>query len=103
MGSFFFRELQLISCVNVPKHLFRSSRPEVLCRKGVFRNFAIKETLAQMFSCEFCEISKNTCFYRTPPVAASELSYESKHWASCSVSLTGILLFRFRFLFPAID
>ena len=71
MGSFFFRELQLISCVNVPKHLFRSSRPEVLFRKGVFRNFAIKETLAQMFSCEFCEISKNTCFYRTPPVAVS--------------------------------
>ena len=25
-----------------------------------------------MFSCEFCEISKNTFFYRTPPVAASE-------------------------------
>ena len=25
----------------------------------------------QVFSCEFCEISKNTFFYRTPPVAAS--------------------------------
>ena len=24
-----------------------------------------------MFSCEFCEISKNTFSYRTPPVAAS--------------------------------
>ena len=24
-----------------------------------------------VFSCEFCEISKNTYFYRTPPVAAS--------------------------------
>ena len=24
-----------------------------------------------MFSCKFCEISKNTYFYRTPPVAAS--------------------------------
>ena len=24
-----------------------------------------------MLSCEFCEISKNTFFYRTPPVAAS--------------------------------
>ena len=24
------------------------------------------ETLAQVFSCEFCEISKNTFFYRTP-------------------------------------
>ena len=30
-----------------------------------------KETLAQVFSCTFCEISKNTFFYRTPPVAAS--------------------------------
>ena len=30
-----------------------------------------KETLAQVFSCGFCEISKNTFFYSTPPVAAS--------------------------------
>ena len=30
-----------------------------------------KETLVQVFSCEFCEIFKNTFFYRTPPVAAS--------------------------------
>ena len=30
-----------------------------------------KETLAQVFSCEFCEISKNTFSYRTPLVAAS--------------------------------
>ena len=29
------------------------------------------ESLEQVFSCEFCEISKNTSFYRTPPVAAS--------------------------------
>ena len=36
-------------------------------------NFNKKETLAQMFSCEFCEISKNTFPYRTPPVAASVL------------------------------
>ena len=25
-------------------------------------NFMKKETLAQVFSCEFCEIFKNTCF-----------------------------------------
>ena len=30
-----------------------------------------KETLAQVPSCKFCEISKNTFIYRTPPVAAS--------------------------------
>ena len=34
-------------------------------------NFTKKETLAQVFSCEFCEISKNSFSYRTPPVAAS--------------------------------
>ena len=30
-----------------------------------------KGTQAQMFSYEFCEISKNTFFHRTPLVAAS--------------------------------
>ena len=30
------------------------------------------ESLAQVFSCEFCEILKNTYSYRTPPMAASE-------------------------------
>ena len=66
----------------------RSSRPDVLCKKCVLRNFAkftgkhlcqrlfFKiEPLTQMFSCEFCEISKNTFSYRTPPVAASGKFY----------------------------
>ena len=36
------------------------------------RSFFIKkETLAQVFSCEFWEISKYTFSYRTPLVAAS--------------------------------
>ena len=35
-------------------------------------NFIKKENLAQVFSCQFCEISKNTFSYRTSPVAASE-------------------------------
>ena len=34
-------------------------------------NFIKKETLAQVFSCEFCEISKYTFSYMTHPVAAS--------------------------------
>ena len=64
-----------------------SSRPEVFCKKGVLRNFAKftgrhlcqglffnkvagpcnffrKETLAQVFFCEFCKISNNTFSYR---------------------------------------
>ena len=72
----------------------RSICPEVFCEKGVFRNFAKftgkhlwprtcdfikKETLAQVSSCEFCEISKNTFFYRTPRVVASvQFSEEEK-------------------------
>ena len=77
----------------------RSSRPEVLCKKGVLRNFTKftgkhlcqslfcslrpkKETLAQVFSCEFCEISKNTFSYRTPPVAAFELWEMAKYCGS---------------------
>ena len=35
-------------------------------------NFIKKETLARLFSCEFCEISKNTFFYRTPLLTASK-------------------------------
>ena len=35
-------------------------------------NFIKKESLAQVFSCEFCEISKNTVFHTTPPGAASD-------------------------------
>ena len=70
----------------------KSSRPDVFCEKGVLRNYAKftgkhvcqslffnkvaggacnflkKETLTHVFSCEFCEISKNTFFYRTPLV-----------------------------------
>ena len=33
-------------------------------------SFIKKETLAQVFSCDFCEISKRTSAYRTPLVAA---------------------------------
>ena len=55
----------------------RSSRLEVFCRKDLLRNFTKftgkhlcqsacnfieKETLAQVFSCEFWEISKNSFF-----------------------------------------
>ena len=42
-----------------------SCRPEAC-------NFIEKETLAQMFSCEFCKISKNTFFHRKSLVAASD-------------------------------
>ena len=34
-------------------------------------NFIKKESLAQVYSCEFCKTSKNTLFYRTTSAAAS--------------------------------
>ena len=80
--------------------IIRSSRPEVFCRKCVLKNFAKftgkhlwqsfffnkvaglrpsnfikKETLPQVFSCEFCKIFKSTYFNRTPPVTASASAF----------------------------
>ena len=62
----------------------------MFCKKSVLRNFAkftgkhlcqslrpatlLKKRLVQVFSCEFCDISKNTFYYRTPSVAACALS-----------------------------
>ena len=65
----------------------------VFCKKGILRNFAKltgkhlchslffnkvaglqlhkKETMPQVFSCEFCKIFKNIFSYGTPPAAAS--------------------------------
>ena len=86
--------------------LNRSSRPVVFCEKGVLKNFAKfiekqlchslfliklqtetcnfikKETLAQVFSCEFWEIF-NSFLYRTIPVAVSALRFNksSTHWS----------------------
>ena len=42
--------------------LLRSSRQEVFCEKSLTCNFIKKETLAQVFSFEFWEISNNTFF-----------------------------------------
>ena len=59
-----------------------------------------KETLALVFSCEFCEISKNTFFYRTPLMAAfdfcffftsEEIKYSSNLAASFDFALTDFL------------
>ena len=68
----------LISWYGLP---LRSTRPEVFCKESVLKNFTKftgkhlcqilffskvqllkRETLAQVFSCEFCEIFKNTFF-----------------------------------------
>ena len=65
-------------------NVWQKQQPKIFCKKFVLRNvakftgkhleacnFIKNKTLAQVFYCEFCDISKNTCSYRTPPVAAS--------------------------------
>ena len=57
---------------NFPKFLGKQ-----LCQSLFFNkvagacNFIKKETLAQLFSCEFCDIFKNAFFYRTTLVVVS--------------------------------
>ena len=67
-------------------------------------NFIKKETLAQVFSCEFCEISKNIFSYRTPPVAASKSFSFCFHCVSFSTliprCISKLLSFSVAFLHP---
>ena len=46
-----------------PNDQFRKQSQEVFYNKGVLK----KKILAQVFSCEFYEIFKNTFFYRITP------------------------------------
>ena len=47
---------------------------EDTCARVSFFNFVKKETLVQVVSIEFCEISKKTFFHRTPLMATSVCS-----------------------------
>ena len=53
----------------------QNSQENACPRVSFLINFIKKETLAQVFSHEFSEISKKTFFYGTPPVAASVFSH----------------------------
>ena len=67
------------------KLTYQKQPPEVFCKKGVLK----KETLAQVFSCEFCEISKNTFFTEHLWTTASDISQldSSSHvyWKNCKI------------------
>ena len=63
---------------------YKSNNPKSCVKVNVYREtysepsqtskteFSEAVVLVQVFSCEFCEISKNTFFYRTPLVTVSE-------------------------------
>ena len=49
----------------------KNSRQTLANHRPEACNFINKETLAQVFCCEFCEIYKSVFYYRTPLVTAS--------------------------------
>ena len=57
-------------------------------------NFIKKKTLAQVFSCEFCDFSKNTYFYRTPLVAASASAQQTMNSRLAVINLRNMLITR---------
>ena len=92
-----------------PGTSYGSSRPDVFFEKGVLRNFAKftrkhlcqrlffnkvaglrpkacnfikKESPAQVFSCEFCEISKNTIFNRTCHIVGHGRTCSTYHFVN---------------------
>ena len=82
-ASYYFNSYNMWLIVNC--YWTSSSLPEVFCKKDVLKDFVEftgkhlsqgllfkKETLAKLFSCEFCEIFKNTFLHRTPSMAASD-------------------------------
>ena len=76
--SLFFEKIQNYSWISSRIFMFF---PEAC-------NFIKKETLAQVFSCEFCEITKNTFSYKTALVATSDktnvvfIFYNMLEWTS---------------------
>ena len=112
--------------LNENKTDYRSSHRRCSVKKGVLRNFAKfirkhlcqrlnfikRESLAQVFSCEFCEISKNTFSDRTPLVGASLVSCPRRintyphhtgyhKFANYRFCLIGLVLFRDEIYFRA--
>ena len=90
----FVSQKQPLKCIQQNGYLdlrsntLRRARSEVFCKIGALRNlakfkgkhlcqslflnkFIKKETLAKVFSCEFCEISGSAFLHRAPLVAAS--------------------------------
>ena len=67
------------------KHLYQSLFLTKLQTRVTSCNLIKKKTLVQVFYSEFCELSKNTFFYKTPPVAAFD---------TCVIGSYGDIIFR---------
>ena len=74
-----FSNYRLLATI-ISLNKYRSSHRRCCVGKGVLRN------LAEVFSCEFCKISKNTFFYRKPLVASSKNSFFNTIYLQHSLS-----------------
>ena len=69
--------LRRTDIISVGQKSWTEKMPEAVVQKSSIKKVSPKSSqnskdLAQVFSCEFCEIFKNTFFHRTPLVIASE-------------------------------
>ena len=57
-------------------HWFRNSRSQMFFKRGVLKNFEIftGKHPTKVFSCDYCQIFKNSFLFRTPAVATSDCS-----------------------------
>ena len=71
--NYLFRSSEAVAQICSVKKVFLNisqNSKENTCARVSFLIKSQAKTLAQVFACEFCEISRNTFSYRTPPVAA---------------------------------
>ena len=111
----FVSQKQPLKCVQQNGYLdlrsntLRRARSEVFCKIGALRNlakfkgkhlcqslflnkFIKKETLAKVFSCEFCEISGSAFLHRAPLVAVLCLARAARDGLGVSYFWPGIIL-----------
>ena len=86
MGGFKFNSRQILSPISfnvrhkreAVAHWSKEISFKEILLKPYACSFIKKETLAQLFSCEFCEISKNTFSYRTPRYVQIKSSFSDE-------------------------
>ena len=71
---------------------FAKFKGKHLCQR---LSFIKKESLTQVFSCKFCEISKYTFFYRTLPAAASEILIAKLHAYGLKYDSLNMIVFKY--------
>ena len=70
-------EKKLFLAISRNSHKNTCARVSFLIKLPNTCNFIKKDTLAQVFSCKFCERFKNTSVYRTAPVTAGKSNFKS--------------------------